>query len=154
MVLSGHTILDVPEQALLVVTIEVPSSELGRHLGPALKKTLDRALARGASPGPSVVRRLSDDGQTARVEAGICVAEEVEGDAQVQRSLLPGTRAIRAHCTGPYDRLDQEHRALQAWATSQGLTASGAAWEVHLTDPGDEPDPNRAEAQLYLPIKP
>jgi len=154
MVLSRHEIVEVPEQVLLAVELQVACADLSRKLGPALERVLSKALSRGASPGRVIVRRLADDGQTTHVSAGICVAEDTEGDETVRRTLLPKARTARATNVGPYDGLAEAHAELLAWAKGQGLTPAGPPWEVHLTDPGDEPDPARAEAQLYLPIKP
>lgn len=94
------------------------------------------------------------------VEVGVPVATPVEGDGRVVVGAKPGGRyAVRMHRGHP-DGIAETHLALVAWATEQGFppVRDGETWvgmfESYLTDPEDEPDPNRWETELAYLVSP
>jgi effector-binding domain-containing protein len=67
---------------------------------------------------------------------------------------LPAGPAIATVHVGPYQDLLRAHQALAAWAGARGREASGPAWEVFLTNPLQEPDPQKWRTKVFLPLKP
>ena len=75
--------------------------------------------------------------------------------------MLPAGRYVIATHIGPYDGLVGSNAELQSWAEERRLiwamqqTDAGEAWdgrvEVYVTDPGEEPNPERWHTELrYL----
>jgi len=42
---------------------------------------------------------------------------------------------------------------VQQWIADQGLVASGAPWEVYVTDPADYPDPKDWKTEVFWPLQ-
>ena len=94
------------------------------------------------------------------VEVGVPVAVPVEGDGRVVAGTKPAGRyAVRVHHGHP-DNVRFTHQDLVAWATEQGSppVRDGEVWvgmfESYLTNPDDEPDPDRWETELAYLVSP
>ena len=94
------------------------------------------------------------------VEVGVPVATRVEGDGRVVAGAKPGGRyAVRMHRGHP-DGIAETHLALVAWATEQGFppVRDGEIWvgmfESYLTDPEDEPNPDKWATELAYLVSP
>jgi AraC family transcriptional regulator len=71
-----------------------------------------------------------------RSEAGVSVAEEVEGGGEVRVRTLPGGRYAVQLLKGPYAGLDAAYRNLFAWLAGSGeRRADAPIVEVYLNDP-------------------
>jgi effector-binding domain-containing protein len=132
------------------------------------RTTVDKIADKYAEAFTAVMKHVaSKDGQPAgapfgryhamiggqcNVEAGIPVVEAMEGQGEVKASQLPGGTAATTVHTGPYEKLSAAHEAIQNWARKNGHKPIGGVWEYYLTDPGQEPDPNKWQTKLYLLI--
>lgn len=94
------------------------------------------------------------------VEVGVPVAAEIHGDGRVVAGAKPeGRYAVRVHHGHP-DNIRFTHQDLVAWATEQGSppVRDGEVWvgmfESYLTNPDDEPDPDRWETELAYLVSP
>ena len=96
------------------------------------------------------------------VEAGVPVAEPVDGDGEVSPGVLPaGSFATVTH-VGPYEELVGATAALLTWADEHGLafdvrpSPEGDVWacrlECYHTNPIEVPDPARQETELALKL--
>jgi effector-binding domain-containing protein len=95
------------------------------------------------------------------IETGVPVADPVPGEGRVFMGVLPAGRYATLTHIGPYDDLIDANEALQQWAREQRLewamseTDEGdrfeSRFEVYVTDPGDEPNPEKWETEVvYL----
>jgi len=86
-------------------------------------------------------------------EVGFPVKEPVKGDSRVRSGSFPaGTYATLTY-TGDYKHMKSAHMALDKWIKENGLkekhrvNAEGAEWgtrtELYITDPQQEPDPEK-----------
>jgi effector-binding domain-containing protein len=92
------------------------------------------------------------------MEAGVPVATQVAGNGRVQPGEIPAGRYATVIHAGPYERLVDTTRDLLAWAEENGVqwqahaTGNAEAWagrfEFYLTDPAEEPDPEKWETEL------
>ncbi|TME51462.1 MAG: AraC family transcriptional regulator [Chloroflexi bacterium] len=82
------------------------------------------------------------------VEVGVLVTSAFTPTGRVVASSLPAGRVARTLHRGPYDRLDEPHRAVRDWCTARGLALAGPRWEIY----GDwREDPAALETQVsYL----
>ncbi len=67
-------------------------------------------------------------------------------------TLHGGTVAFTVH-TGPYERLAAAYTAIQRWMAANGEISAGAPWEVYITDPGEVPNPEEWQTEVYHPIQ-
>ena len=89
------------------------------------------------------------------IEAGMPVTAKVgetTSDADVRQDTLPGGFVATTTHAGSYDKLTDAHAALQQWIEAEGLTPSGAPWEIYTTDPADYPDPKDWKTEIFWPV--
>jgi effector-binding domain-containing protein len=115
---------------------------------------------RGIAPAgaPFLRYRVIDMERELDIEAGVPVAEPVDGEGEVSPGTLPAGRYATATHVGPYDGLVDATAALLTWADDQGLefdvrdSPAGDVWgcrlEIFNTNPVEEPDPARQETVL------
>jgi len=92
------------------------------------------------------------------MEAGVPVAEPVEGDGEVFGGVLPAGRYVRVTHVGHPEELGEVTGLLLEWAKDQGLVFDkedgpenerwGSRLEFYLTDPREEPDMGKWETVL------
>lgn len=113
---------------------------------------------RVAPGGPPLVRYLSiGNDETVDVEIGIGTSEPA-GGGKILAGALPRGRYLTAVHTGPYDRLVETTAAFLEWAKGNDVTfdnavgPTGTAWkarvEHYLTDPEEQPNPEKWETKL------
>jgi len=82
------------------------------------------------------------------VEVGVQVTRSFKPIGQVVPSRLPAGRVACTLHRGPYDRLDEPHRAIREWCAARSLALAGPRWEIY----GDwREDPAQLETEVcYL----
>ena len=98
------------------------------------------------------------------LQAGVPIAEPVEGDDAVSTGELPAGRYVTVRHHGHPDTLMQATADLLAWAEGEGLefdqeeTPEGHAWasrtEWYYSDPVEVPDLNDWETELAFKLRP
>ncbi|MBU1305088.1 MAG: GyrI-like domain-containing protein [Alphaproteobacteria bacterium] len=104
--------------------------------------------------------RRIDMADTLDIEAGVPVAANAEGDAQVRFGTLPAGTYVTTTHTGPYDELYDATAMLIGWAKERGVAwdVSGkpdgdhfaCRLEIYETDPSAEPDPAKWITRLQF----
>ena len=75
-----------------------------------------------------------------------------EGEEIQAGFLASGPMAVAMHL-GPYEKLPETYVAIESWIKANGYQQSGPAWESYVTDPGEEPDPQKWQTEVFWPIK-
>ncbi|MFE7135714.1 GyrI-like domain-containing protein [Streptomyces sp. NPDC057638] len=106
--------------------------------------------------------RTVDPAGASEVEAGLPVLTPPAPEGDYRVGTLPSGRYAAIRHTGHPDGLFEALGTLTAWTERQGLTLDltrsepggverwGCRLESYLTDPREEPDPNRWETELAL----
>jgi AraC family transcriptional regulator len=151
---EGVTMVELPRQAAMTMRFTAGPAEMAAKMGEVFGAIFEYASAHGELVGPPFTRYLAHDEAAERfdLEAGLPVAADVAGSGDILASELPAGRAATLWHIGPYDKLGEAHWALRHWVEQEGLTPVGGPWEVYVTDPGQEPDPQRWKTQLFQPI--
>lgn len=97
------------------------------------------------------------------LEAGVPIAERVEGDDAVRTGELPAGRYVTVRHVGHPDSLMQATGDLLAWAEGEGLefdqweASEGHTWasrtEWYYSDPVEVPDLNDWETELAFKLR-
>lgn len=97
------------------------------------------------------------------LEFGVPVAPGTKGDARMVLGMLPAGRYATTTYTGPYDKLMDVNAVLIGWAKETGVDwdshdtteseAFACRMEIYLTDPADEPDPNKWQTEVAIKVK-
>ena len=147
-------VVTLKPQPTVIVRAEVSRAELGMRLAQVLPRAFQHAMKSGAqATGMPFTRYLRVAGEQLSIEAGVPVTKTVAANGDVVASELPGGRAVKTVHVGPYDTLPATHAALKAWATSNGEKPRDDAWEIYVTDPSTQPDPQKWETEVYLPLR-
>lgn len=72
--------------------------------------------------------------------------------SDVKPGRVPGGKVVFATHVGPYDQLVNAYTAIQDYAAANRLELAGVMWERYLTDPSEEPDPNKHVTEVYWPV--
>ena len=139
-------------QPILFCPDRVPMAEMADALGRLLPKVFGYATASGATiVGPPFVRYFNMDA-ILEIQAGLPVAPGASATDDIELGALPAGTALTTIHTGPYDGLPGAYAAIQAAMKEGDLSPSGGPWEVYLSDPGREPDPQKWKTQVFWPV--
>lgn len=146
-------------QPYVALRRQVAPRDIGRELPPLHDEVMQWLRDKGLSPaGAPFFRYLMVDMENDcfEVEVGWPVAAPVQGEGAIIADLLPAGRYGVILNTGPFDDVMGAHMALMAWGKANGLTwktaNNGKVWganiEFYLTDPAEEPDPQKWETEI------
>jgi AraC family transcriptional regulator len=159
--------LALTAQAAMAIRGQAPAAELQARLTTAIPRLVAHAYASGLQlAGPPFVRypdrapdRVTETsgatpGAMIAFEAGVPVLKPGAGTDEIQAIELPAGPAIATVHVGPYENLPRAHQALATWARARGREISGPPWEVFLTNPLQDPDPQTWRTKVFLPLQP
>ena len=145
----------IDAQKALVIKTTVPTSDIGKTMGELFGKLYGYLGANSIQPAGTafaVYYEYDPKGNTV-FEVGIPIASEAKGNADVTYKEFPAMKTISTLYVGPYEKVGPTYEYLMKYIKDNGLQSSGASWEVYLTNPGQEPDPNKYQTIIYFPIK-
>jgi effector-binding domain-containing protein len=134
------------------IQVKVTMDKMGEVVPPLNREVFAWLAAHGGAPnGPPFWKyNVIDMAHSLEIEAGVTVAQPVEGDGRVIASTLPAGRYVTMRHLGHPSTLMAATAALLDWAAQHGLTwdvspsSDGERWgarvEFYLSDPGVEPD--------------
>jgi AraC family transcriptional regulator len=148
---------ELTPQPVLVVRRRIKTADLASTLAEVLGAIFLHAQQNGmALAGQPFTRYVEWGPGVWTIEAGLPVAapnkDSSRGDGEVRADTLPGGPAATTTHTGPYDGLFRAHAAVQQWIEAEKHVATGAPWEVYVTDPADFPDPKDWKTDLFWPL--
>ena len=145
-------------QPVLVVRKRVRRTDIAKTLAEQLGRIFQHAQSRGAAiAGQPFTRYLEWGPGVLTLDIGLPIApgwkdsSAQPGDIKAD-TLTGGPVAATTH-TGPYDRLNEAHAAVQIWMEENGLRGRGAPWEVYVSDPAEVPDPAHWRTDLFWPVE-
>lgn len=148
---------EIPPQPVVVVRRRIKPSEVANTLAEALGQVVQSAQKNGlVLAGQPFTRYLEWGPGIWTIEAGMPVtahASATSSEAEVHADTLPGGWAAITTHSGPYERLNEAHAAVQEWIEDEKLTPAGAPWEVYTTDPADYPDPKDWKTEVVWPVR-
>ncbi|UCH13218.1 MAG: GyrI-like domain-containing protein [Bacteroidales bacterium] len=146
---------EIEASKALTIRATTPSGEISTKLGEIYQDIIDCMNENEIEmAGPPFARYYSWDpeGDT-DLEAGMPVYEEAECEGVIEFVELPACKVVTSLHVGPYESLGPVYEAIQEYIDKKGLKINGAVWEVYLTDPATEPDPNNYKTQVYYPVE-
>ena len=157
--ISEPTLQERAAQHYVAIRRQLPPRDLGRDLPPLHDEVMGWLGDKGVAPsGAPFFRylRVDMDADLFEVEVGWPVAAPVQGEGEIIGDLLPAGRYGVILNTGPFHDLMGAHMALMAWGKANGITWQtsenskvwGANIEFYITDPADEPDPQKWETEI------
>ncbi len=146
-------IVELPEQPALTIRDKVPFAEVPASMGRSFGEIAIYMSGKGIPfAGNPFAIYHSWDATHADMEVGFPVPPGSAGEGRIRLSSLPGGRVVTGLFVGPYDKLSEGYKAMQAWIKERGLVPSSKMWEVYMTDPKVEPDLSKHQTRMYWPI--
>lgn len=145
----------IEAQKALVVKADVPTSEIGPKMGELyglLFGYLGQNQLQPAGPAFAVYYSFDPQGNTV-FEAGVPILAKTKGNGEVFYKEFEGMNAVSTLYIGPYEKMEPVYIALDKFIKDNNLKEKGISWEVYLTDPMAEPDPNKYQTLIYFPVE-
>lgn len=102
--------------------------------------------------GPAFGRYRGAPGEALDVEVGFVTDRAVQADGVVNAGSLPGGKVARLMHLGAFDGLGPSWEVLRSWLGDQGLSPADDRWEVYVTQPGPQTDPQTLRTELNWPL--
>ena len=144
----------VPTQPVLLVRRTCKQGEIGATVGAALAAVNATSKKLGAkTAGPPFARYTSWRETDCDMEIGMPVAAAVQSsDADVQSAQLGGIQALHTVHLGRYEKLGAAYDAGAQWLAANKRQPSGPPWEVYVTDPREEANPDEYKTEIFWPL--
>jgi effector-binding domain-containing protein len=156
---AAPEIVSRAEQPYVAIRARVTMADLG-GLGARFAEVFAWLNAHGVQPAGAPFFRYNviDMARELEIDAGVPVAQAVDGDGHLVAGVLPAGRYATLTHVGHPAELMEATGALLDWAAGQDLKwdmtpgDGGECWgsrlEIYLTDPADEPDMSKWATQL------
>jgi len=88
-------------------------------------------------------------------ELGLPVSKQtpVSERGRIRFKTMQGRDHVVASFYGSYDTLEDGHHAIQQWLLRYRRNLAGFPWEMYVTDPTTESDPNKWLTRIYYPVE-
>ena len=87
------------------------------------------------------------------LEVGFPTDRPIDADGSAEAGELPGGRVARLVHAGSFDGLGDSWQRLADWIGAADLAPGDDRWEVYLTEPSPEMDPNELRTELNWTIR-
>ena len=88
------------------------------------------------------------------LECGIPIKDStVLGSGSIKLNRIKTTNVVTAVHHGPYERLPETYFGINEWMRKNEVIVTGPPWELYLTDPANESNPEKWETAIYFPIE-
>ncbi|MBN2610246.1 MAG: GyrI-like domain-containing protein [Bacteroidales bacterium] len=146
---------NIAVQKTLVIKAEVPTSQVGPKMGELYGKLFAYMGQKQVSPsGPpfAVYYSFDPEGNTV-FEAGVPVASSIETDGEVKYKEFEAMKVVSTMYVGPYENMMPVYETMQKYVKDYNLKDNGTSWEIYLTDPNAEKDPQKYQTIIWFPVK-
>ena len=160
--LTEPTIVERAAEPYVAIKVHVAMDKLGAVVPPLNGEVFRWLAAHGITPAgaPFWKYNVIDMQRGFEIEAGVTVAQAIQGDERVIAGVLPAGRYVTRLHLGHPSSLMSATAALLEWAAAHALvwdvspSPGGQRWgarlEIYLTDPQVEPDMRKWQTELVF----
>jgi effector-binding domain-containing protein/ribosome-associated toxin RatA of RatAB toxin-antitoxin module len=88
------------------------------------------------------------------IEVGIPVRDStIIGNNEIKMNKIESGNVVTAIHYGAYDRLPETYFGINEWMRKNRVVVTGPPWELYITDPASEPNPDKWKTAIYFPIE-
>ena len=146
-------LITVPAVTTAVVRGQVEPDNLRDFFDTSFSMLAETLSTQGISitgPAFGLYRDTTDD--VVDLEIGYPTESEVRPEGDVTPGSLPAGRVARVVHQGNFDGLGASWQQLRAWMDENGLTPRSMRWEVYVTEPSPDMDPDELRTELNAPV--
>ena len=146
-------LITVPAVTTAVVRDQVEPDNLRDFFDTSFSMLAETLSTQGisiAGPAFGLYRDTTDD--VVDLEIGYPTESEVRPEGDVTPGSLPAGRVARVVHQGNFDGLGASWQQLRAWMDENGLTPRSMRWEVYVTEPSPDMDPDELRTELNAPV--
>ncbi|MBM3437144.1 MAG: hypothetical protein FJY07_13120 [Bacteroidetes bacterium] len=149
------TIKDVSSMMAVGVKVESSLQDMGQTMGMSFGLLMDFIGTRGAqmSGTPFAIWYQWDDTAKFVYECAVPVVYKVKGEGDIRFLDTYAGKVVSAEHWGDYSTSGYSWEKVMNYVGENKLEQNGDPWEVYVTDPGSEPNPEKWLTVLYYPIK-
>lgn len=137
-----------------VIRNKVGVQDIEKTIGASYKAIHEFIGKNGAAcSGSPMAITIAFDSTSWDFEAAVPINKEIKGNDKIQVKKSYSGKTIFLKYTGPYDKTMVAYDELHHYLAENKLEENGGPWEVYITDPGAEPDPNKWVTEIYFPVK-
>ena len=137
-------------QDTAVIRAKCRWDQLGDTLSGIFAEVWSHINTTGAQPTGIAFARYRPETAEVGIEAGFTVAAPIARGGRVEPGELPGGEAAVCLHVGPYEEVAAAYEAVQTWMAEHQREANGAAWEVYLSPPEEQPP----RTEVVFPLRP
>jgi effector-binding domain-containing protein len=142
----------IEPQAAVAIHRQVPIAGISGVMQQAIPAAWGHAASHGADVKGVYARFFSVGPAMADLDVGLILGAAIEGAGEIEAKQLPGGEVACLVYTGPYDGMEPAYHAIEDWMRAEGRGPTGPPWELYLSDPSSEPDPQKWQTEIYWPV--
>lgn len=148
--------VEVTGQAYYFIQDETPFSGVnsefyGERYG-AMMAYLGEDSQNLTGPPFAIYHEWDEENENAIIAVSLaCISEKPAAD-NIKKGLSYDGGAIKCVHMGPYENAGPAHKFVHQFIKDNNYEFNGSPWEVYVTDPGEEPDPNMWITEIYYPV--
>jgi effector-binding domain-containing protein len=148
-------VVEVNSQMAIGIKVESGMENMSEMMGSSFGKLMDYIGKSGAQPAgmPFAIWYQWQDSAKFIYECAIPVASKLKGEGDIRFFNTYRGKAVTAEHWGNYDTSGNSWEAVMKYVEDNKLEANGDPYEVYVTDPATEPNPEKWLTVLYHPVK-
>jgi effector-binding domain-containing protein len=149
------TVTEVTSQMAVGIKVESGIQDMGFIMGQTYGKLMDFIGAKGAQMAgtPFAIYYQWEDTSRFVYECAVPVVYKVKGEGDIRFINTYQGKAASVEHWGDYSTTGNSWEKLMKYVSNNNLEKNGDPWEVYITDPGSEPNPEKWLTVLYFPVK-
>lgn len=101
----------------------------------------------------SIWHKWDGERQFAVFEAGIPIKDQAEEQGRIKVRRTKPVKVVAGIHYGPYDKTEYMYKAIEKYIKVHNMEEAGGPIELYITDPSQEPDPEKWETVIMFPVK-
>ncbi|GAA4912206.1 GyrI-like domain-containing protein [Streptomonospora salina] len=151
---SEPRIVSVQPSTTAVIRGTVEQADLPTFFDRSFGALVPAVSGQGANiTGPAFGLYHGGFGDPVDIEVGFPVDRPIDPEGDAVPSTLPAGRVARMTHAGAFDGLPASWGRLCTWVDEQGLTPATFYWEVYVTEPSPDMNPDDLRVELNVPVE-
>ncbi len=147
--------VNVDKMMAIAVKVESGPEEISKNMEDNFTKLSTYLQKEGASMAgpPFAIWYKYDDPENFVYDIAMPVSKQLTGEGDIHFLYTYEGKTVKADHFGDYSTTGHSWSAIMQYMKDKGLEPNGDPWEVYMTDPKDQPDPEKWLTVLYFPVK-